>query len=270
MMSNSAFEGKVAVVTGGARGIGFATARLLYAGGAKLVIADVDSDAAEAAADLLANGTEAGPLAIAMDVSQQDQARMMVDSARNRFGRLDILIHSAGIGREEPFLATTAETWQRMIEVDLSGTFYCCQAAAQAMIGHGGGRIVTIASVAGLRGGSSRAAYGSAKGGVVALTKVMAVELATHGITVNAIAPGAIETELVKAMHTAATRSSYLARIPMGRYGTPEEVAAAAVFLCSEQAAYITGHILAVDGGFLAAGVIKQDADAPSGDRRGD
>ena len=126
------------------------------------------------------------------------------------------------------------------------------------MVERGYGRIVNLASTAGIRGGSGRAAYGAAKGGVIALTKVMAVELAPHGITVNALAPGAIETELVARMHSAQTRRVYRAGIPLDRYGTPEETAHAAVFLASDEARYITGHILAVDGGFLSAGVMHR------------
>jgi NAD(P)-dependent dehydrogenase (short-subunit alcohol dehydrogenase family) len=143
-----------------------------------------------------------------------------------------------------------------LIDIDLSGTFYCAQAAARKMVENSYGRIVLLSSTAGLRGGTGRAAYGAAKGGVIALTKVMAVELAQYGITVNALAPGAIETELVARMHSDETRRVYQARIPLDRYGTPEETAFTGVFLVSDQAAYVTGQILGVDGGFLAAGLM--------------
>lgn len=249
------FTGRVALVTGGASGIGFAVARQLAELGAKVAIADINIDGAEAAAASLTN---AEAIAVKVDVREPTQASAMVEAVVAQFGKLDILVHSAGVGIERGFLETTAEEWQRLIDIDLSGTFYCAQAAARAMAENRYGRIVTLSSSAGLRGGTGRAAYGAAKGGVVALTKVMAVELAPLGITANALAPGAIETELVARMHSDETRRVYRAGIPLDRYGTPDETAFAAVFLASEQAAYITGHVLGVDGGFLAAGVMHR------------
>ena len=254
------FSGRVALVTGGASGIGFAVAQQLAALGAKVAIADVNLEGAEAAAARLA-GAEV--MTLGVDVREPDEVDKMVESVATGFGRLDILVHSAGVGIERSFLETSAEEWRRLIDIDLSGTFYCAQAAARRMVEGGYGRIVTLASTAGLRGGTGRAAYGAAKGGVVALTKVMAVELAPHGITANALAPGAIETELVARMHSEETRRVYRAGIPFDRYGTPEEVAAAAVFLASEQAGYVTGQILGVDGGFLAAGVMHRQRVEP-------
>jgi NAD(P)-dependent dehydrogenase (short-subunit alcohol dehydrogenase family) len=170
-----------------------------------------------------------------------------------------VLVHSAGVGIEKSFLETSAEEWRRLIDIYLSGTFYCAQAAARKMVENQYGRIVLLSSTAGLRGGTGRTAYGAAKGGVIALTKVMAVELAQYGITANALAPGAIETELVARMHSDETRRVYRAGIPMDRYGTPEETAFTGVFLASEQAGYVTGHILGVDGGFLAAGIMHRN-----------
>lgn len=249
------FSGRVALVTGGASGIGLAVAQQLGALGARLAIADIDLEGADAAAQsLAAAGAEAIPLKV--DVSRPDEADSLAETVANHFGRLDILVHSAGVGMERAFLETTPEEWRRLIDIDLSGTFYCAQACARRMVQAGYGRIVCLSSAAGLRGGTGRAAYGAAKGGVIALTKVMAVELAPHGVTANALAPGAIETELVSRMHSAETRRVYRAGIPMDRYGSPEETAFAAVFLASEQARYVTGQILGVDGGFLAAGVM--------------
>jgi len=251
------FQDRVALVTGGASGIGAAVSRRLAEEGARVAIGDLDGAKAEATAAAL-RGLGPGAIAIPADVSRPDEAAAMAERAAAEWGRLDILVHSAGVGVERSFLDTTPEDWRRIIDIDLSGTFYACQAAARAMLPRGYGRIVALASTAGVRGGTGRAAYGAAKGGVIALTKVMAVELAPHGITVNALAPGAIETDLVKRMHSAETRVVYRAGIPLDRYGTPEETAAAALFLASDEARYVTGEVLAVDGGFLAAGVMHR------------
>lgn len=246
------FEDRAAVVTGGGSGIGRAIAERLAAEGARVAIVDIDAGRAETAAREL--GTSA--VAIQADVSRpEDAARLAADAAR-QLGKIDILVHSAGVGAERSFLDTTPEEWRRIIDIDLSGTFYTCQAVAKVMAARRYGRIVTLASTAGIRGGTGRTAYGAAKGGVITLTKVMAVELAPLGITANTLAPGAIETELVKKMHSAETRVVYRRGIPLDRYGVPEEVAAAALFLASDEARYVTGAVLAVDGGFLAAGVM--------------
>lgn len=248
---------QVAIVTGGASGIGRSTAQLLALQGAKVVVSDRDFQAATCVVDALrSNGHEA--LSVPLEVTDPSQSIDMVEKTLKTYGRLDILVHSAGVGVERRFLEMAPEEWRRILDIDLSGTFYCCQAAARAMASSGYGRIIVLSSTAGIRGGTGRAAYGSAKGGVIAMTKVMAVELAEFGITVNALAPGAIETELVKRMHDAETRRAYLSSIPMDRYGTPEEVASAAVFLASTESGYITGHTLTIDGGFVAAGVMKR------------
>lgn len=249
--------GKVALVTGAARGIGLAVATAFVREGATVVIADLNgAGAAEAAARL---GAEAMPVAV--DVADPDSVAAMMATILAAHGRVDILVNNAGIGANTPFLETSLADWNRIIGVNLTGAFMVAQACAREMVRTGGGKVINIASLSGQRGGNGRAAYGSAKAGLELLTKVMAVELAQANINVNNIAPGAIETEIAKAMHDRATRAAYAARIPMTRYGTPEEIADAAVFLCSDEARYIHGHTLNVDGGFREAGLMfERDA----------
>ena len=253
--------GKAAIVTGGANGIGREIAPQLAAAGAAVLVADRDGAGAEAVAEEIA---ATGGRAVGRELDVRDPAgcEALVAAAHEAFGRLDALVTSAGIARSRPFLRTSLELWQETLAVNLTGTFLCCQAAARAMVASGGGRIITIASVSGQRGGTGRAAYGASKGGVITLTRVMAVELAQHNITVNAIAPGPVETPMVAALHTATDRAAWLGSVPAQRYGTPAEVAAAVVFLASDEASYITGHILNVDGGFGAAGVIFEPEEA--------
>lgn len=248
-------EGKVALVTGGARGIGLAVAKALAREGATVVIADQNVDGAKSAAASIA---EAGHRSAAVAVNVADPASIaaMVDEIVRTQGRIDILVNNAGVGGNTPFLETTLEEWQRIVGINLTGAFLVAQSVAREMVKAGGGKIVNIASLSGQRGGNGRAAYGAAKAGLELLTKVMAVELAEHRINVNNIAPGAIETEMAKYAHDAATREAYTYLIPMSRYGTPEEIADAAVFLSSDESRYVHGHTLNVDGGFREAGLM--------------
>jgi NAD(P)-dependent dehydrogenase (short-subunit alcohol dehydrogenase family) len=247
---------KVTVITGSGRGIGRDMARLFAAEGAKVVVADVNEDTARrTAADVTAAGGEA--LAVRTDITLPAEVEGMVRAALGRWGRLDVLVNNAGVGLNRPCLETTLEEWDHVLKTNLTGTFLCAQAAARVMVRQeGGGRIVNVASISGQRGGQGRAAYGSAKAGVILLTKVMAVELAPQGVAVNAIAPGPVDTDQSRQSHTPATRRAYHDRIPLGRYGEHREIAAAALFLASDEASFVTGHVLNVDGGFGAAGLM--------------
>ncbi|WP_183231309.1 SDR family NAD(P)-dependent oxidoreductase [Bradyrhizobium sp. SBR1B] len=247
---------KVALVTGGARGIGFAISKALAREGARIVIADLNLDGAKAAASALEHA-DRDHLGLRVDVADQGSVSELMDEMVRRCGGMDILINNAGIGGNTPFLDIKLQDWQRMISINLTGAFIVAQSVSRQMVKQGrGGKIINIASLSGQRGGNGRGAYGAAKAGLELLTKVMAVELAQYRINVNNIAPGAIETEMAKTAHDPATRRAYEYLIPMSRYGTPEEIADAAVFLSSDESRYVHGHTLNVDGGFREAGLM--------------
>jgi NAD(P)-dependent dehydrogenase (short-subunit alcohol dehydrogenase family) len=251
-------SGKTAIVTGGAGGIGAATAKRFASEGAALVIADRDGAGAERiAGDIIADGGCA--IASEVDLREPVQIDAMLAKAKQAFGRIHVLVNNAGQGAQAHFLETTMETWTAMIENNLTGTFLCSQAVARGMAQEGGGRIVNIASHSGLLGSSGRAAYAAAKGGIIALTRVMAVDLAEYRITVNCIAPGPIDTPRIRNTQTEERQMAWHAAVPLGRYGEPDEIAGVAAFLASDDASYMTGQTLAVDGGFTAAGLrVKQ------------
>jgi 3-oxoacyl-[acyl-carrier protein] reductase len=205
-------------------------------------------------ADLRAAGGEAQGLR--MDMSDEASIVRAVDATLNWYGRLDILVNSAGVGLTAPFFELSLEKWQRTLAVNLTGAFIASRQAARAMRETGWGRIIQIASVSGILAGSQRCAYGSSKAGLIGLTRQMAVELARFGITVNAVAPGPVKTPMTDIMHDAATQEAYCARIPARRYGRLDEIAHAVAFFASEEAGYITGQTLAVDGGYTTAGIL--------------
>lgn len=243
------FQGKVAVVTGGARGIGRAIAAELAAGGAALALVDVLLDVAETtAAEFRAQGVEAA--AFAANVANPDDVNRMCDEVIARFGKIDLLVNNAGITRDNLIMRMKESDWDAVIAVNLKGTFNCIKAVTRPMMKAHFGRIVNIASVVGVMGNAGQANYSASKAGVIGLTKTAAKELASRNITVNAVAPGYIQTEMTEKVSEAA-REAFLTNIPLGRGGLPEDVAKAVRFLCSEDAAYITGQVLHVDGGMV-------------------
>ena len=244
---------KVALVTGAARGIGLATAKRFLADGWRVALLDIERELLAAAVADLANPDNT--LSLPCDVSDAKAVAVAMAKVSERFGRLDALVNNAGIAIFKPLLETTQDDWNRVLAVNLSGPFICTQAAAPLMREHGGGAIVNITSISGLRASTLRTAYGTSKAGLAHLTKQFAVELATLGIRVNAVAPGPVDTAMAKAVHTPAIRADYHDTIPLNRYGLEEELAEAIFFLCSQRASYITGQVLAVDGGFEATGI---------------
>jgi len=246
-------EGKTAVVTGANRGIGKAVALRLAASGCAVVIGGRVKERVEAAAEDLRK-TGARVVAHTGDVSDPAAACAIVERAVKEFGRLDILINNAGISRMSPFFEITPESWREFLDVHLSGNFYCGQAAARIMKDSGGGRIVNVSSIAASMAMYGTAPYAAAKGGILSLTRVMAVELAKFGITVNAVAPGPVATEQLRAVYDEKMYRERSRAIPLGRLAEPEEVAAAVHFLVSPDAAYITGQVITLDGGAAAVG----------------
>ena len=247
-------ERRVAVVTGGAMGIGAEVGRRLAAAGHHVFIADLNLDAAETTAQELreAKGHAA---ALAMDVGRPESIADAFQQIEREHGRCDVLVNCAGIAKVFPFLEFPLDNFALTMNVNVTGTLLCAQAAARLMLRRRWGRIVNIASVAGMRAvGSGRTAYGTSKGAVIALTRQMAVELAEHGITANAVAPGPVDTPMTQVLHSERFRQEYSKAIPMNRYGTTGEIAAAVMYLVSEDAGYVSGVVLPVDGGFLASG----------------
>jgi NAD(P)-dependent dehydrogenase (short-subunit alcohol dehydrogenase family) len=244
---------RVALVTGAARGIGLATAKRFLADGWRVALLDIDDDNLKRTCAALARPDDT--LALTCDVAIPDQIPRAFAELKQRFGRLDALINNAGIAIFKPILEVTYEDWSRVLAVNLTGPFLCTQAAAPIMRDNGGGTIVNIASISGLRASTLRTAYGTSKAGLAHLTKQQAAELASLGIRVNAVAPGPVDTAMAKAVHTPEIRKDYHDHMPLNRYGLEEELAEAIYFLASDRASYITGQVLCVDGGFDSTGI---------------
>lgn len=244
---------KVALRDGAARGIGLAVAKRFLGEGYRVALLDIEGELLQQSVQALNDPDNT--LAIHADVSDADAVAKAFAAVQDRFGRLDALVNNAGIAIFKPLLETTQADWDRVLAVNLTGPFLCTQAAAPLMREHGGGAIVNITSISALRASTLRTAYGTSKAGLAHLTKQFAVELATLGIRVNAVAPGPVDTAMAKAVHTPAIRADYHDTIPLNRYGLETELADAVFFLCSDRATYISGQMLAVDGGFEATGI---------------
>lgn len=241
-------EGQVAIVTGGAQGIGRSIAEKLAREGAKVVISDINADAAQKTASEIAEICKTETLAAAGNVAVFTDCEKIIQQALDKFSKINILINNAGITKDNLILRMSDAEWDSVIAVNLKGVFNCTKAVSKFMIKQRSGRIVNIASVVGLMGNAGQANYSASKGGVIALTKTCAREFSSRNILVNAIAPGFIRTAMTDAL-SEESKKKLADQIPLGRLGEAEDVAKAALFLCSEDSAYITGEVISVNGG---------------------
>jgi 3-oxoacyl-[acyl-carrier protein] reductase len=239
---------KVAVVTGAAQGIGRAIATTLAQHGADVVVADLQAEKAQATADEIAEATERKAVAISVDVSDSESARNMIEQAIAGLGRVDILVNNAGITRDNLIMRMDEADWDLVLSINLKGAFNCSKAVVRPMMKQRGGRIVNISSVSGMVGQAGQTNYSSSKAGLIGFTKALAKEVGSRGVTVNAVAPGFIGTVLTQDLPQE-VKEWALKITPAGRFGDPQDIANAVTFLASDEAAYITGAVLRVDGG---------------------
>lgn len=240
--------GKVAIVTGAARGIGLATSKQFLADGWRVAMVDRDQDALDGAV------AETGGLRVLADVSQPEQVDRMIAEVLREYGQIDALINNAGVAEFGPIEDCDFAMWRRVMDTNLDGIFLCTR-AAMAELKKTKGVIVNIASISGLRASTLRVAYGTSKAAVIQLTKQQAAELGEHGVRANCVCPGPVRTKLAMAVHSPEIIASYHDAIPLNRYGSEEELANVITFLCSDKASYVTGQVIAADGGFESTGV---------------
>lgn len=245
---------RVAIVTGAGSGIGQAIAKRFAVEGARVVCADIASKPVRATAKMITDNAGQA-LAVITDVTDPARVQQMVDDSLVAFGQIDILVNSAGAVKIAPFMEVSPREFQSLMQVNVEGTMYCAQAAAREMLKRGYGRIINLASIAGERAAFGRTSYGTSKAAVIGLTKQMALELGPSGITANAIGPGPVSTPLLSNALSDKGLKNYLDLIPAGRLGNVEDIADAACYLAGEQAEYVNGQVLFVDGGYTAIGV---------------
>jgi 3-oxoacyl-[acyl-carrier protein] reductase len=244
-------KGKVAVVTGSRRGIGRAIALEMAKEGARVVVSDIELKECQIVCDEIRKlGSHA--IAVKCDVTKKNEVNAMMEKAIQKFGRIDIMVNNAGVYVSKPFTETTEEDWDFMLNINLKGAFLCSSAASKHMIKQKSGKIISTASIAGKVGFADSSAYCASKGGIISMTRELAMELAPYNINVNAVAPGVVDTNMTKGlMEDEKAKQGLLTSIPLGRIGRPEDIAKAVVFLASEDSDYVTGHTLVVDGGWL-------------------
>ena len=247
-MFDLGLKDKVILITGGSDGLGYASAELLSSQGANVVICGRRGDYLKEKADIITEKTKNQVLAIQADVSKADDCKKLVEETISNFKKINVLVNNAGITKDGLLMRMKTDDWQKVLDLNLSGVFYCTRAVSRQMLKQKKGRIINITSVVGLMGNPGQANYSAAKAGVVGLTQSAAKEFASRGITVNAVAPGFISTDMTKDLNS----ESILSAIPLGRFGNPEDVAGAVRFLAADpSASYITGQVIQVDGGMV-------------------
>jgi NAD(P)-dependent dehydrogenase (short-subunit alcohol dehydrogenase family) len=257
-------EGRVALITGAASGIGLQIARDIAQQGATVCIVDRNGPAAEQAAEAIrSEGGQA--LALVLDLADTEAVQHGMDGLLQRFPAIDILVNNAGVVSTQPATSVTLAQWNNTLAINLTAPMVLTQRVLPAMQARRWGRIVNISSISGVRAGTGRLAYGSSKAALIAMTGQFAIEVAAHGVTVNAIAPGFVDTPMIRTLHGSSNANTYLDVCPMHRFCSPAEVSAAVVFFASEQASFVTGQTLGVDGGYLASGLyMRQLFDIPA------
>lgn len=247
-MCEQKLKDKVAIITGGAQGIGRAIAEKLADEGAKIIIVDIMEEAAKKTADEISKDKNVETLSLKVDVSSSQETEQMIKKTVEKFSKIDIMINNAGITRDNLLIRMSDDEWDKVLDINLKGVFNCSKAAAKIMMKQRSGKIVNIASVVGLMGNAGQANYSASKGGVIALTKTMARELASRNINVNAVAPGFIKTAMTEKLSEDA-KKKLTDLIPLARLGEPQDVANIVAFLCTDESSYITGEIISVNGG---------------------